>query len=354
MDALIDPKVSFSLIIESLKNIEVPFPPAYLYYFSDINPKDLIILKGVWPQIPGIRRQTLLEDLEQLSDSDTTLSFEDVAKMALKDELAKVRTLAIRLLWEIEDHKLIPTFIEMMQNDPDAEVRATAASILGIYVFLGEVEQIPAKKLTSIEQALLKVMNSQEDELVRRRALESLGFSSRPEVPELIKAAFSQTSTGWITSSLFAMGRSADEQWEKSVLSQLNNSNEDIQKEAIQAAGELELKSARSTLLDLLDEEPTDSEIWAALVWSLSMIGGEGVRETLEKLEENTDDQEEIDLIADAIDNLSFTEDMGLFNLLDVKPEDLETSIYDSKGQIIPPDLSIEETPKKKKHKKTQ
>ncbi len=46
---------------------------------------------------------------------------------------------------------------------------------------------------------------------------EALGFSSRPEVPDLIRQAYAIGQPEWMESSLFAMGRSADSIWETAV-----------------------------------------------------------------------------------------------------------------------------------------
>lgn len=116
------------------------------------------------------------------------------------------------------------------------------------------------------------------------------------------------------------MGRSSDERWKKQVLSQLRAPNEDIRSEAIHAAGELELASARPILLDLLEDEE-DLELRRELTWALSKIGGEGVRERLEELLDAETDDEEAEFIEEALDNLFFTEDMSKFDMLSVDPD---------------------------------
>ena len=45
-------------------------------------------------------------------------------------------------------------------------------------------------------------------------ALESLGYSSRPDVIKLIESALQRTESEWQASALTAIGRSADERWE--------------------------------------------------------------------------------------------------------------------------------------------
>jgi HEAT repeat protein len=312
--------VPFQTVIAALLDESNIFPPTYLHRFSDINKEDLHALKKVWLQANPARRQALLEDLEELAESDTVVSFDDLALYALNDPEPGVRTVAIRLLWEDQDLKLVPLFINMMENDADPMVRAAAASALGLFVYLGELEEIPAETLRSVEDNLLRTTSGADHPIVRRRALEALGYSSRPEVPSLIQSGYDSGDTEWLSSTLFAMGRSADPRWEAPVLQMLHHPDSRVQVEAVRAAGQLELASARMPLLDLLDEEmreELDDDVFIAAIWSVSQIGGETIRETLERLLESTEDDDEADYIDRAIENLSFTEDFGIFEMFD-------------------------------------
>lgn len=310
--------ISIQEVLTSLLDTQTFFPPAYHRQFSDLDGVDLEALRSIWLQITPSRRVSLLEDLETLQDLDTLVSFVDVGRMALPDPEPRVRVLAIRLLWEALDAKLIPIFLKMLKSDKDVNVRATAASVLAVYIYEGEVEEIPEVTLHQIEKGLLQAIHSNDDELVRRHALEALGFSSRPELPPLIEKAYQSDQTEWVASALYAMGRSANEVWIPKVLRMLNSPDARIQLEAVRAAGELSAENARRALLDILDEEAQDSDIRTAVIWSLSQIGGEQVRETLEGLVENNEDEEEVEILNDALDNLSFTEDTALYGLLDM------------------------------------
>jgi len=312
--------VSFQTILDALLDDGSPFPPRYLHHFSDIAPSNLESLLKVWPKMSPRRKHTLLEDLEDLAETDTLTSFDDMARPLLNDPDAAVRIQAIRLLWESEDKKLVPIYLKFLQEDEDAGVRAAAANALGLFIYLGELETIPTDLQHKIEDQLLKSVASSEDILVRRRSLESLGYSGREEVIPLIEAAYREKNPDWVVSALFAMGRSSDERWKKQVLSQLHAPDEDVRSEAIVAAGELELSSARPILLDLLEDEE-DLELRRELIWALSKIGGQGVRDRLDELLEIEEDDEEADFIEEAIDNLSFTEDTQ-FTLLNIDPGD--------------------------------
>jgi len=310
----------FLTVIDALLDESKPFPARYLHRFSDIEPVDLKMLITAWSQVSPQRKHTLLEDLEDLAEADTLTSFDDLARSLLADTDPQVRATAIRLLWESDDEKLVPIYLNLLNNDEDIEVRAAAANALGRFVYLGELEEIPEELHHQIEDQLLVATTSAKESLVRRRALESLGYSVREEVIPLIEAAYQEKNPDWTVSALFAMGRSCDDRWRKQVLSQLHSPSEDIRSEAIHAVGELGLKSARPILLDLLADEE-DLEVRRELIWALSMVGGEGVRTRLEEILEIEEDDEEADFIEEALDALSFTEDLGGFSLIDVDPD---------------------------------
>jgi HEAT repeat protein len=217
-----------------------------------------------------------------------------------------------------------------------------------MFVYLGELEELSEELFHRVEDQLIEVVNGTDDFQVRRRALESLGYSGRPEVPPLIRAAYEANTAPWLESALFAMSRSADSSWDPEVLRMLRHPEVKVQVEAIRAAGELELDAARRPLLLLLDDELLDSEVRAATYWSLSKIGGEEVREVLEARLEETEDEDDEMLLEDALENLDFTEEMHMFEMLDLEdlpeedepPEEylarLRSPIVDEKGDRVP------------------
>ena len=316
------PSISFQSVLYALQEKGRDFPRRYLQQFSDIGSLELKTLLEVWPRVNSSRKLSLLEGLETLAETDTLVSFDDFARALLTDPDAPVRTHAIRLLGECEDAKLIPAYLHMLKNDPDGRVRAEAAAALNLFVDLGELEELPEKDLRQVEEALLSSANGEEDVRVRRSALESLGYSSRPEVVTLIESAFQREDPAWQASALVAMGRSADERWAGEVTGSLLNENDIVRRAAVQAAGELSLKSARPVLLRMLEEEEED-EVLGAVIWSLSQIGGEDVRMYLENLLDQTDDNEQTAFIEKALDNLAFTEDLDRFDLMTFDPEEV-------------------------------
>lgn len=319
-EALPKKSVPFQQVLDALLDESQVFPPVHLHRFSDLNSADLKALKGIWEKISPERRASLLEDLEDLYEADTLTSFEEIARLAISDSHAPVRAGALRLLWDYQGKDLVPVYQLLLEKDPDELVRALAASLLEQFVYLGELEEISRHLLRSIEDSLLQVVESAEAKLVRRRALESLGVSSRDEIPALIRNAFESGDFEWMASALYAMGRSCDEQWASDVMQMLDHHEDEVQLEAVRAAGMLELEGARKPLLRMVKAGIDDSDLRGAAVWSLSQIGGEGVAEALEKLLAKADDDEEIEFIEMAIDNLEFSQGLDNFEMLDIPP----------------------------------
>jgi len=313
--------ISFQTVLDALLDGKKEFPRRYLKEFSDIRPLELKTLLDIWPRVTLSRKQTLLEDLKALAEADTLVSFDDLGRALLTDPDPLVRTHAIRLLHESEDLKLIPTYLDMLKDDSDTTVRREAANVLNLFVDLGELEKIPENIYHQIEDALLASANSEDDARVRRTAMESLGYSSRPEVITLIESAFHREDPNWQASALKAIGRSADDRWMEDVLHSLINDDDRIRRAAVEAAGDLAISPARPILLEMLSEEE-EPDVTSAVIWSLSQIGGEDVRTYLENLLDQTDDDEQLAFLEDALDNLAFTEDLARFDLLAFDPED--------------------------------
>lgn len=323
--SLNDEQIDFDELLAALQDESEPFPPRFLYRLSGLEGKELARVREIWPDLSTRRRLGLLEDLELLAEANTILHFDAVNRLGLDDEEAEVRTVAIRSLWQSERADLVPFFLTIMHEDEDTGPRAQAAAGLGRFIYLGELGKIRKERLAKIEAALLAVMDSDAHQLIRRRALESLGYSSHSQVPDLIENAYLHEDEDWQASALFAMGRSADDRWAPLVLERLEDSNEKLSREAARAAGELQLSEALPGLINLLHDELP--EIRLAAAWSISQIGGEGAGEALEDLLERTEDEDEIDLIENALENLAFNEELDQLHILDFSAEDLEELI---------------------------
>lgn len=312
--------INFNQVIDALLNDNAQFPVAYMMSLSDILPANLEILKKSWAQISPARKAVLMENIEVINETEITSNFEDIAELALDDGNSAVRISGLRLFWDYENDHLIRKFIDLMQDDPDVGVRTQAASTLGKYMYLSEIEMIDTRYQQIIDEALIKVLRSNESELVRQKALEAFGYSSNSAVKEFIHNAYNSGDYNWITSSLEAIGRSADENYASLVLPMLAHPDLRIQRAAVFAAGELELTTARKLLLRMAFELEQDEDLWVQVVSALSKIGGEGVFEVFERLLENASTDEEEDFMNEAIETLNLTNDMSSgFDLMGLK-----------------------------------
>ena len=318
------PEIPFQEVIDALEDLETPLHPRYLYRLSDLDQGEFAQFIETWQRLPLWRRQALLEDLEEMGAADYVLSFEAVCRHALQDEDAEVRRLAINILEDYQTEDLIPRLLELLESDASDAVRAQAAAALGCFVYLGEIDKLSRDSARQIEDHLLSAIETEPSAKVNQRSLESIGYSSREEVPGLIERAFASGERDWMASALLAMGRSADPRWEGKVLESLGDKWPRLREESARAAGELELQDAVESLIELLDD--TEKAVRLAAIWSLSQMGGEGIREALVELLENSDDDEEIALLENALDNLAFTEDVQLLPLFDFSDPELETN----------------------------
>ena len=338
-----DAPTSIHDLIKSLLDLETPFPPRLLYQFSDMPSDDRKVLATAWSSIPVIRRRAVLQDLLELAEHDDLLMFEEIGRIALEDSDADCQVSGISMLLEAEDPKLIPSFLTLLEDADKAEfVRAAAANALGFYVYLGELEEIKTDLHHKIEDALLLAYAKDPSDLVQRRALESLGYSCREEVPPLLRYASAKDSKEWLESALFAMGRSADKQWEALVLEHLDHENPEVKGQAIHAAGELSLSSARVRLLRKLDREK-DEYLRSELIWALSQIGGEGIEEKFEQLLAKTDDDDEASLLEEALDMLNFTNEVADFELMEVGYDHDHDSLSEDDEEAEPWDAEEDE-----------
>ncbi len=297
-------------VIDALLDINHVFPARYLPFFSDISEQVFKAVRKAWPQIPVERRISLLSDLELAMESDSLLSYDTLAKFALDDEEPNVRSRAISLMWESDDPDFLDSLVEILESDPSDLVQVSAAAGLGRFVLMGELDEIPRRLLKTAVSALQKKQAGKPSKVVQQEILKSLAYTSSIELNRQIEQAHTDPDPTWKLTAVIAMGRTADERWESKVLRDMESDTTAIQNEAVKAAGEIELESARLPLLDMLESGISDLELRLHVIWALARIGGEDVRESLQALMEEADDEEEIDVIEMALEHLEFSEEL--------------------------------------------
>jgi len=309
MKESIDP-VPIEDILSALLDTNNPFPSQFLPFFSDISEANLAEIIRIWDNLAVKRKVNLLADLERAMEGDTLLVFDDIARFALKDNDPNVRSKAIELLWESEDPGLAVEFSFLLEHDPDENVQVSAAEALGRFVLLGELDEIPSRIAKETRQVLFRVLSSHPAKKIQQEIIKSLSYANLPEIGQEIGARFEDPDPTWQLAAIISMGRSANERWEESIIKMLNNPSLPHQIEAVRSAGELELSSARQILLEMLNNNIQDEDLRYQAIWSLAKIGGDEVRETLEKLLEDADSDDEADIIEMALEHLAFNDEL--------------------------------------------
>lgn len=291
--------IPLKTLLKEFADSEGAVKSALVYRLSDLNPEDIAVIEAGWSGIPVERRRLLMLRLAETSENNFEVDYAGIAVFALQDHDSEVRQHAIAALWYSEDPALMKKFIHMLETDISEEVRAAAAEALGHFVLAGELGDIPESTGKVAEAALLNALKSSDEPLlVHRRSLESLSYSGRDEVPDLIHSAHQHEDLEMRASALFAMGRSADERWQKHILAALTASESPLRYEASRAAGELGLTSAVPRLIQLSQDE--DREVQEAAIWALGEIGGDQARAALFRLADRATDDDLLEAIEDA------------------------------------------------------
>jgi len=315
-------KTSFQDVLDTLLDSKKPISPGHLKLYSDLDPELLRLFSNAWPNVPPKRKLLLLDKLVEHFDEDTLVSYEEVGRTLLDDPDAEVRVRALRLLVESEDPKLVGKILGIYLADAESAPRMEALHVLGEFLLLGEYEKISENLERRIEDALISVIRDEGNADLRRRSLEILGFSSRMEIPTLIESAFERSDPAWVASALRAMGHSQDERWNEDVIGKLLDEETPVKAAAVEAAGTLGIQESVPILIQLLDDEEEDEDVAAAVIWSLSQIGGDEARTYLVGLADQTEDEELSDLLEEAIENLDFAEELNKFDLFSLEDED--------------------------------
>jgi len=299
-------KAELERLLHRLQSGDRSLKRADFELFSDLSRAEVAEFSDVWAMAPAELRLSLMSALAQMSYDSFEYSFARVFKRALDDPLPEVRIQAIRGLWESEDAAVAGRFLHMLQTDSDEDVRAAAAAALGSFVYLGEVEEIEQPVAQAIETALFTAArNPDEAMIVRRRAIEAMGFSSNPEVTDVVRDAYEDGDPGLRASALVAMGRSADRRWRRVVMHEIENPDEEIRAEAARACGELELREAVVPLARVIERDNC-LRVRQAAVGALGQAGGPTARKVLDLLLK-TEDGPLFDAAQDAMEELNFS-----------------------------------------------
>jgi HEAT repeat protein len=302
-------------VLQRLGDEDRPVRNISLAPLSDLTRDQLALFRAAWADLRAERRFEVTSELVEQAEANVHLHFNTVLRDCLRDSDARVRKLALEGLWEDTKPNLVSPLVGLLENDPSTEVRAAAAISLSRFVLMGELGEI-AESAGAQAAAELRAawFRPQEGNEVRRRALEGMAYTDEPDVQEFIRNAYYDEDEQMRQSAVFAMGRSGDRRWTKSVLTELGSPDAAMRFEAASAAGELALSGAVRPLVRLLDDP--DSSVREAAALALGQIGGPQARRALENAASG-EDERLAQAAEDALQEISFSSETADQPLLD-------------------------------------
>jgi HEAT repeat protein len=324
------PKVAIAELLHRLIQ-EREDPDTFdLYAFSDLTLQDAETVRQQWALVDVARRRLVVSALVELANEDIDLDLCRFLRVVIGDSDAEVRRAAITGLWEDVATDLVGPMVQALQNDADEGVRAAAATALGGYILAGELDEMDAAVAMRAEQALLAVLSNEQEPLeVRRRALESIAYSSETGVRQLIEDGYYDSNEAMRVSAVFAMGRSADVRWRSMVRAELQSPSAEMRAEAAIATGELGAKSAALDVSALLQD--VDERVRLAAIVALGRIGGPVAQDALETmlLSDNPFEAEAADIALEEMQFFDQMESIALFDELDEEDAEWESDAED-------------------------
>lgn len=315
-------KPTLEEVIRDLDAREGNHVPSSAYYgLANLTPDAIEAFAPYWYAIDSEFKQKVLAEFAEASEINFDLDYQSLGNLSITDDNSNVRVKAIGVLWADESLEHLSRLIDLAETDENTDVRAAAVSELGRFILLGEYGEIPENEASRAQDVAIGILNDTSEEVeVRRRALEAISNSSLDFVSEAIREAYESDDRSMRVSSIYAMGRSYDDQWNDAVIREIHNDDPEMRYEAARAAGELELEEAVTLLgqIAVVDER----EIRQVAIWSLGEIGGSQALRLLSALGEDAREANDEDLLEAVEDAIGYASMSGADFDFDLDDED--------------------------------
>ena len=256
---------------------------------SGLDSTEMEHLRHWWPSIPTDRRREMMSRLVTMAEDDVDLDFDAVFRHSLEEEDPVVRERALSGLWECDERNLISSLINLLQNDPIEQVRASAALSLGRFSTLAALGKLLPRDGERIQELLIGVVEDEaESTEVRRRALESVAVFNEGKIPQLIQDAYHSDDETMRLSAVFAMGLTCDATWLSTIFSELNSHDTAMRYEAANACGEMGEEEATPYLISLLEDE--DLQVQLSSIHALGALSGRPAARALQRCLQHDDE----------------------------------------------------------------
>ncbi|MBA7639405.1 hypothetical protein ES703_47063 [subsurface metagenome] len=275
--------------LADLSNEDKPLVASRLANLSDLSPEELELFLAAWAKTGIARQRQIMSKLMELAEENPRLNFDDIFCACLHDPDEIVRVRCIEGLWECENRSRIAPLIALLREDDKESVRAAAATALGKFALLAELEKLRPEDGERVQEALLSAIENQREQFeVRRRAIEAIAPLTLPRVKEIIQQAYESDNAKMRAGALYAMGRNCDPLWLPTLVKELGSQDPEMRFEAVVACGELGAEEAVPHLIRLISD--VDSQVQLSAIAALGQIGSSETEEALRKCLEHPDE----------------------------------------------------------------
>ena len=223
--------------------------------------------------------ETMVE-LRTVAETDRSLEFDTLFRAAVSFPEPEVRLESVRALSNGGSVNIANTLLDALERDEAAHVRAAAAESLHAFADPTQARNIAGAALARITAALSRAVTD-DDRLVRGKALKALAAMRVDEAPDLIDAMFDEAigEPELMSDVLLAMGESGDRSWLPSIEDAFYSSDPRIRIAAVTAFGNVAGDDDVESLTEPFDDHVLEVQI--ATVQTLASIGSPQAREML-------------------------------------------------------------------------
>ena len=219
-------------------------------------------------------------ELRTVAESDRSLEFDALFIAALSFPAPEVRIEGVRALSNGGSLKIAQALLKVLEQDDAADVRAAASESFHAFAEPSQARNIPKTTFSRIASAL-RLAASDDERVVRGKALKSLAAMRDEEAPDLIDAMFDEAidDPEMMSDVLLAMGESGDRAWLPTIEDAFYSNDARVRISAVLAFGNIANDDDVEGLAEPFDDHVL--EVQMATVQALGNIGTPQAREML-------------------------------------------------------------------------